>query len=135
MRAFKQLQFFVLVLLAALICATCSAPLLADDGKDNDKDGKGKKSAPANTAVAKPDPADLTERERMLLDRVEQLEKRVAELEAKEGVTSTPAAAATAAEAAPVVALVQPNPANPDKATGAPVANTTAANSTALLFT
>jgi hypothetical protein len=132
MRALKQLQFFVVVLLAALCCATCSASLLADDGKDNDKDSKDKKSAPADTAAAKPDPASgLTERERMLLDRVEQLEKRVAELEAKEGASGAPAAAATAAEPAPLAAPVQPNPANADKATGAPVANTTTANSTA----
>ena len=46
---------------------------------------KDKNTAPTKGAPAKSDaPAPLTERERMLLDRVEQLEKRVAELEAKQ---------------------------------------------------
>jgi len=82
MRAFQQLRIPVLMCLVALLCASAfSAPLFADD----DKDEKGKSAPTAKAAPARPEAAaaGLTERERMLLDRVEQLEKRVAELEAK----------------------------------------------------
>ncbi|MGA2428069.1 MAG: outer membrane beta-barrel protein [Candidatus Acidiferrum sp.] len=62
-------------------------------------DGDGSKNDPAAPTSAKPTKMEapapgLTERERMLLDRVEQLEKRVAELEAK-GSAGTPPAAPT----------------------------------------
>ena len=60
-----------------------------------DGEGKEKPSAkPAKTNMEAPAP--LTERERLLLDRVEQLEKRVADLESK----GTPGAASGAAAAA-----------------------------------
>ena len=64
----------------------------------------------AKPAVVKMDaPAGLTERERMLLDRVEELEKRVADLEA----SREPAAAATNAEvAAAAPPNLQPGPGN-----------------------
>ena len=57
------------------------------------------KSEPlAKRAAAKVDaPAPLTERERWLLDRVEQLEKRVADLESKDNSNPSPALNATAA--------------------------------------
>ena len=56
-------------------------------------DDTGKGEPPAKRVAAKVDaPAPLTERERWLLDRVEQLEKRVAELESK---SNTPVASAT----------------------------------------
>src|SRR6266403_2285516 len=56
-----------------------------DDGKDN---------PPAKPATAKIEaPAPLTARERLLLDRVEQLEKRVADLEGKVVPNAAPAAA------------------------------------------
>src|SRR5260370_13752421 len=57
-------------------------------------DGNGKNDAKAATKLEAPAP--LTERERWLLDRMEQLEKRVAELEA---MRNTPAAPATEIEA------------------------------------
>jgi len=67
---------------------------LADDGKnENDKAPSSGSATKSNTAN-NPE-AGLTDRERWLLDRVEQLERRVAELEAKEGQPrgeSTPAA-------------------------------------------
>ncbi|MGC1416598.1 MAG: outer membrane beta-barrel protein [Candidatus Acidiferrum sp.] len=91
MRAFSLRKFPVLTILTAVLCAS-AAPgrLLADDEKD-------KNPAAAKTAAAKTNAADagLTERERMLLDRVEQLERRVAELEAKEpgGASAAPAGA------------------------------------------
>jgi Putative beta-barrel porin-2, OmpL-like. bbp2 len=70
----------------ALFCASiASNPLLADNKDTN--------SPAAKSAPAKPEsPAPLTERERWMLDRIEQLEKRMAELEAK-GNASAPAAA------------------------------------------
>jgi len=63
-------------------------------------DDKGKTDPPAKPAVAVKveAPAPLTERERLLLDRVEQLEKRVADLEGK----GTPPGAASGADAAAV---------------------------------
>jgi hypothetical protein len=77
-------------------------------------------AAPAKTEAAKPSgakvstPAPFTERERWMLDRMEQLEKRVAELEAKgqpAAPTSTDAAAAQPLAVAP--AALQPGVAGP----------------------
>jgi hypothetical protein len=95
MLAFTQKRISISTIVAALLCVSASPGLLsADDEKD-------KKTPPANVAPAKADAAapGLTERERMLLDRVEQLEKRVAELEAKEPAGTPPAAPAGATEA------------------------------------
>jgi hypothetical protein len=88
-------------------------------------DGKGE--TPAKGVAAKVDaPAPLTERERWLLDRVEQLEKRVADLESKDNSNPSPTLDATAAplsSASPTasdVAAAAPSitagstPANPD---------------------
>jgi hypothetical protein len=77
---------------------------------------KEKPPAPANGASS-----GLTERERMLLDRVEQLERRVAELEQAHGASSTFSAGATANT------TVQPN----NVAASAPTAMTPSANSAA----
>src|SRR5438132_1837975 len=53
-------------------------------------DANGKSEPPAKRVAAKVDaPAPLTERERWLLDRVEELEKRVADLESKGNATSS----------------------------------------------
>ncbi len=93
MRALNKKTKLALIGMAALLgMGSCPRRLLAD-GKD---DG----NPPAKTAVAKieaPLPG-LTERERWLLDRVEQLEKRVAELESK----SNPSAGTEASTAQPV---------------------------------
>ena len=65
-------------------------------------DDEGKANPPSKTASIKPDgptPA-LTERERWLLDRVEQLEKRVADLESKGNPAAAPAADASATQPA-----------------------------------
>ena len=94
MRAFKKKSMLILGILAALLCMlTAPARLPADDEK-------GKSTPPAKAAPAKAEGAaapGLTERERLLLDRVEQLEKRVAELETK----GTPSTAPIAEVAAP----------------------------------
>jgi hypothetical protein len=62
-----------------------------------DDDDKGE--PPAKSAAAKIEtPAPLTERERLMLERMEQLEKRVAELESKSNPAAAPAALASATQ-------------------------------------
>jgi hypothetical protein len=105
MRAFKW-ERFVPVILVGLSCASGVRALAsADDGNDKPP------AKPATTKIEAPAP--LTERERLLLDRVEQLEKRVADLEGKgnPGATSganaaveQPALTTPAARAAGVAA-------------------------------
>src|SRR5579859_5627592 len=78
------------LMLAGIFCGSAvgASAFADDDGKDQ---------PPAKPAAVKIDaPAALTERERQLLDRVEQLEKRMAELEGK----AQPAAAAPASTSA-----------------------------------
>jgi hypothetical protein len=90
MRIFKWKRL-VPVILAGLCCASAVRALAFadDDGKDK---------APDKSAATKIEaPAPLTERERLLLDRVEQLEKRVADLEVK-GNPSAASGADAAAE-------------------------------------
>ncbi len=78
---------------------------LADDKESN--------RTPAKPAPVKTDsPAPLTERERWMLDRMEQLEKRVAELEAKSSSAVGNSATATARE----TGSAQPTSASPAKA-------------------
>lgn len=94
MRAFNRNQKIFCLILAVLFFA-CVRPsrLLADD--------KDSTAPPAKSASAKPDsPAPLSERERWMLDRMEQLEKRVAELESKSNAPAAPAAVAAAAQPA-----------------------------------
>jgi hypothetical protein len=110
MRAFtfngRKSRLFI----AAILC-TAFVPVrsFADD-KDANKPS-------AKTAPAKPDsPAPLTERERWMLDRMEQLEKRVAELEAKSNPPTPPATSAAAPAAQPATK----NAVNAPAASGAP---------------
>jgi hypothetical protein len=115
MRALLEKRISVLTLVVALsFASTAPGVLLADGDKD-------KENPPAKAGAAKPDAtaAGLTERERMLLDRIEQLEKRVAELEAKEppGAPATaptaPAKAKMVAPAAPATNTAAMKPASP----------------------
>jgi hypothetical protein len=88
------------VLMGLLVCGIG----LASD----EKDGKGVVVDPAAkpaTTEKKPD-AGLTDRERWLLDRVEQLERRVSELEAKDGKTGAEMAAEKTAQPAASSAAV-----------------------------
>ncbi len=105
------------LLLAALFLASIVPNRsLADDKESN--------TAPVKPAPVKADsPAPLTERERWMLDRMEQLEKRVAELEAKSNssVNNSPAAVATE------TASAQPAPASVANAAPANVVGTEAA--------
>jgi len=87
MRAFKLNGRKFRLLLAAILC-TIVIPFrsLADDKETSNPSAK--------SALAKPDsPIPLTERERWMLDRMEQLEKRVAELESKGNLAVASAAA------------------------------------------
>jgi hypothetical protein len=93
---------FVWPVALALLCLVATPYRLLGDDKGN-SDGSPKKS----TAVDAPVP--VTERERILLDRLEELEKRVAELEVK-GQPATPSSSdASASQPSAVMPVtVQP---------------------------
>ena len=91
----------LIVLIGAIAVPACS---FADD----DNTDKKASNPPAKPAAAKIEsPAPLTERERYVLDQLEELKKRVAELESKAGSSVVPAAAAPAPQPA------SSNPASP----------------------
>ena len=93
-----------------LVAVCCGSALGVSAFADDD----GKNQPPGKPAAAKIEaPVALTERERQLLDRLEQLEKRMAELESK---------------AQPATAAIAPvNPSDPAAAAGTPTAATSAA--------
>src|SRR6266481_2570398 len=96
MRAYKHVGTLFPILLAALLCASIVPDRLLADDKDTSNPPT--KSTPAKSDGAKIEaPAPLTERERWLLDRVELLEKRVAELETKGESAAASAANVSAA--------------------------------------
>ena len=115
MLALMNEKKFVCLLCTALLCiGFAPGALLARDGSgDAEKKTETAKATATKPAASKIDaPAPLTERESLLLDRLEQLEKRVAELEAKR---SSPAAApseAAAAAHAPTESATAASPAN-----------------------
>jgi len=117
MRIFEWKKVVCLMLVG--LCSVGSVRAFADDDRKDNPPTK-----PATTNIESPAP--LTARERMLLDRVEQLEKRVADLEGKTDATavsgadaaakqpaSTTPVASTTGVAAPV-ATSGVTPANPD---------------------
>src|SRR5690349_11031688 len=92
------------VILVGLCCGSGVLGFADDDGKEK---------PPARPVATKIEaPAPLAERERRLLDRVEQLEKRVAELEGK----ARPAASSAVEAAAPQPSAVVPATAQPGAA-------------------
>jgi len=117
-------KFLRLLLCSGLSTILASTAVFADDDA--------KTGTPTSTDARKldaPKPG-LTERERWLLDRVEQLEKRVAELESK----SLPAASSTPSTASPSAATTPETMAIPAAAEGpnaAPVAAATTTSSSA----
>jgi hypothetical protein len=114
MRGFNHVGKLLQILFTAMLFTGISSNRLLADDKDTS-------NLPAKTGPAKSEsPVPLTERERWMLDRMEQLEKRVAELEAKNIPDS---AKATEAAAAPLFPA-QPAAANMTSAT--PVAATAA---------
>src|ERR1700719_4714836 len=95
MHIFK-LKRLVSLMLVVVSCGS-AVPLVAFA----DDNGKGERPVKRAAAAKIEAPAPLTERERWMLDRMEQLEKRVAELEAKGNATTLPAGDASAAQPAP----------------------------------
>jgi hypothetical protein len=93
MRAFGRKERVSWLFLGVLV----STSVVSSYGHADDKSSgeSPTKSTPAK--IDAPDPG-LTERERWLLDRMEQLEKRVAELEAKGNSPAAPAAVASATQ-------------------------------------
>jgi hypothetical protein len=127
MRAFVQNKGLIWsLLLALLFVGAAPGRLLADDDDKNHGENPPKAAA---VKIEAPVPG-LTAREQLLLDRVEQLEKRVAELESK-GTTAgapaaTPATEAVAGQPASANAAVLPaagNAASTATATVAGVSN------------
>jgi hypothetical protein len=102
MGAFGHKRGFIGLVLAALLYSSAMPGVVLADGKDGDTPaGKTEKAKPGATKVDPPAP--LTERERLLLDRIEQLEKRMAELEAK-GQPAAPSPASQPSGGAPEAA-------------------------------
>jgi len=97
MRAFGQKKGFNWLILAVLLSSgTVPSCLFADD---KDTSAPPAKTEPPKSPPTRPDsPTPLTERERWMLDRMEQLEKRVAELESKSNAPAAPATVAAAAQ-------------------------------------
>jgi hypothetical protein len=112
MHAFKLKRLVSLLLVVASYGSAVPLIAFADDGK-----GEPPAKPPAAAKIEAPAP--LTERERWLLDRIEQLEKRVAELEVK-GNFSAPAALASATQPASATAI---NPSSSAVAPAAPGTN------------
>jgi len=91
MRIFELRRLVSLMLVALSWLVAVPGFVFADDDS--------KSEPPAKPVTAKVEaPAPLTERERWLLDRVEQLEKRVADLESKDPSTTSRGADRTAAQ-------------------------------------
>jgi hypothetical protein len=90
MAAFERnVRIFALVLLVAFGVMAAPGHLRADDKGDGKNSGEAA-AKPVAVKLDAPEPG-LTERERWLLGRVEQLEKRVAELETKSQLAVGPA--------------------------------------------
>jgi Putative beta-barrel porin-2, OmpL-like. bbp2 len=105
-----------LTLVALLVVGMAPGRVFADDKANSDSSTKAEKTETPKPVTSKADPpAPLTERERWLLDRVEQLEKRVAELESKSNAEAASRegsrAQAIAAQPAPPEVAVLPAPA------------------------
>ena len=84
----KNVRWMVVLVVAGILSLGAPGRVLGDD--DGKTDSTAKTDASGTKAEKKEDtPAALTERERMLLDRVELLERRVEELEAKSGAKTT----------------------------------------------
>jgi hypothetical protein len=89
MRALGTRKAICWLVLTGWICCGAVPGLVFADGKDSDSPTtKTETPKVAKPKVDSPAPG-LTERERWLLDRVEQLEKRVSELEGKKGSAGT----------------------------------------------
>jgi hypothetical protein len=97
-------SLFAWVVLAILFFAVPGSGRADDDKKD---DNASTKPAVRTDVPAKPAPG-LTEREQLLLERVEQLEKRMAELEAGQSKSADKSASAVPAPSSPSASAVTP---------------------------
>jgi hypothetical protein len=96
MRAFGQKTNFIWLVFAALFCTSLfPGRVFADDKNDANKNDSNASAKAVPIKMDAPVPG-LTERERWLLDRVEQLEKRVADLESKGSASAESADTAAA---------------------------------------
>jgi hypothetical protein len=121
MRAFNHGGRIFRLLLAGLLCPSIVPNRLLADDKDSSNPPS--KSAPAKSDASKMEaPAPLTERERWLLDRVEQLEKRVAELETKSNSPAPATAAGVPPAPTTTEAIANVNPAEKALASVSPQA-------------
>src|ERR1700730_10047782 len=104
--------------LALMLCATAAPGCVFADDKESG-------TPQPQAAPVKPDsPAPLTDRERWMLDRIDQLEKRMAELESKGNPLATPATETSA-----------PHPASPDPSTSSLLTGATSAAPAAVAIT
>jgi hypothetical protein len=90
-----QKKMLMRITLVALLCSSLAPARLFADERDDTSATKGEPPKPKTVNVDAPAP--LSERERMLMDRLEELEKRVAQLE---GNRSKPVSASIEAEPA-----------------------------------
>ncbi|HKW31445.1 MAG TPA: outer membrane beta-barrel protein [Candidatus Acidoferrum sp.] len=125
MRALNPEKNVLCLFFAVALCGSLLPNRLFADDKDTSSPpakSRTAKAAAANPAAATPGeaktgatkidaPAPLTERERMLLDRMEHLEKRVAELEAKSNPSAAAAVAPSGTQHVPVESTISPVPA------------------------
>lgn len=123
-----------LTLMALLVVGMVPGPVFADDKASSESASKAETTKPVKSKADAPAP--MTERERWLLDRVEQLEKRVAELESRSNAKAassregSPAQAIAAQPAAPAEVAVGPAPAGATSHPAPPATTATTMEST-----
>lgn len=123
-----------LTLMALLVVGMAPGVVFADDKASSESASKAETAKPVKSKADPPAP--LTERERWLLDRVEQLEKRVAELESKSNAKAassregSPAQTIAAQPAAPAEVAVGPAPAGATSHPAPPATTATTMEST-----
>src|SRR5262245_5013528 len=100
-------KFLPVLFVAALSGSFGSRRAIADD------DDKNRAAAESNAPKSDAPKPGLTDRERWLLDRVEQLEKRVAELESKSQPAATPTVSAPLLGGTPITTPVAAAPTPP----------------------
>jgi len=131
MRALPREKRILCVLGAVFLCfAALPNTLFAADDGTAEKKPAASEADPAKSAAAKPASSKidapqpgLTERERWLLDRVEQLEKRVAELEAKSNPSAASPVEVSAVQPVPLESAVSPVSPNNVVSVTPPVSN------------
>jgi hypothetical protein len=127
MRAFRQKKDVKWLLVAVMLCSSVVPSRVFADGKETGAPPTKTETPKTPTAKIDAPAPGLTERERWLLDRVEQLEKRVAELEAK-GQPSVPSSSEAAASQ-PAVIVPVTAPSGGEVASAVPSAAPSAATS------